>query len=152
MIETPARFSPRLAAHTLRLLVKSSRPCIINVSSVAGISSTGSGAIYGMSKAAVVQLTKILACEWSREGIRVNGVAPWVTLTPLLAAALKNNPASLDKAALHTPLRRPGEPHEMASAIVFLMLPASSYITGQTISVDGGLLASGFAGPCVSPD
>ena len=78
-------------------------------------------------------------------GIRVNSVAPWVTLTPLLAAALRTNPLSLDKASASTPLRRPAEPHEIAAAIVFLALPAASYITGHCIHADGGLMASGFA-------
>jgi Tropinone reductase 1 len=132
-----------------RLLVRSSRPTIVNVSSVAGLTSTGSGAIYAMSKAAVVQLTKALACEWARAGIRVNCVAPWVTMTPLLAAAIERNPESADKAAGGTPLKRVGQPEEIAAAIAFLILPASSYITGHVLNADGGLLANGFAGPCV---
>eukprot|EP00239_Pterosperma_sp_CCMP1384_P001293 CAMPEP_0197848760 /NCGR_PEP_ID=MMETSP1438-20131217/9933_1 /TAXON_ID=1461541 /ORGANISM="Pterosperma sp., Strain CCMP1384" /LENGTH=232 /DNA_ID=CAMNT_0043461157 /DNA_START=84 /DNA_END=779 /DNA_ORIENTATION=+ len=86
------------------LLSNSSRPTVINVSSVAGVNSTGSGGIYAMSKAAVVQLTKTLACEWAKVGIRVNCVAPWVTLTPLLAEALKTNPSSLEKAKAWTPM------------------------------------------------
>jgi Tropinone reductase 1 len=132
-----------------RLLVRSSRPTIVNVSSVAGLTSTGSGAIYAMSKAAVVQLTKALACEWAHAGIRVNCVAPWVTMTPLLAAAIERNPESADKAAGGTPLKRVGQPEEIAAAIAFLILPASSYITGHVLNADGGLLANGFAGPCV---
>lgn len=135
-----------------RLLVRSSRPTIVNVSSVAGLTSTGSGAIYAMSKAAVVQLTKTLACEWAGVGIRVNCVAPWVTMTPLLAAAIERQPGSADKAAGGTPLKRVGEPHEIAAAIAFLMMPASSYITGHVLNADGGLLANGFAGPCVAQD
>ena len=134
-----------------RLLIRSSRPTIVNVSSVAGLTSTGSGAIYAMSKAAVVQLTKALACEWARAGIRVNCVAPWVTMTPLLAAAIERNPESADKAAGGTPLKRVGQPEEIAAAIAFLILPASSYITGHVLNADGGLLANGFAGPCVEP-
>ena len=132
-----------------RLLARSTRPTIVNVSSVAGLTSTGSGAIYAMSKAAVVQLTRSLACEWAPAGIRVNCVAPWVTMTPLLAAAIERHPGSADKAASGTPLKRVGEPHEIAAAIAFLLMPASSYITGHVLNADGGLLANGFAGPCV---
>ena len=135
-----------------RLLVRSPRPTIVNVSSVAGLTSTGSGAIYAMSKAAVVQLTKALACEWAAVGIRVNCVAPWVTMTPLLAAAIERHPDSAAKAAGGTPLKRVGQPEEIAAAIAFLLLPASSYITGHILNADGGLLANGFAGPCVSED
>eukprot|EP00959_Pyramimonas_sp_CCMP1952_P439853 9208615-Pyramimonas_sp.AAC.1 len=134
------------AAHSL--LVKSIRPTVVNVASAAGVNSTGSGSIYAMSKAGVIQLTKVLACEWAKYKIRVNCVAPWVTKTPLLAAALEKNPASLDKAAKWTPLGRPGEPHEIACAIAFLTMPSASYITGHTINADGGLAANSFDGPC----
>mmetsp|Transcript_13322 Transcript_13322/g.22486 ORF Transcript_13322/g.22486 Transcript_13322/m.22486 type:complete len:284 (-) Transcript_13322:234-1085(-) len=129
-------------------LVKSSRPTVVNVSSAAGVSSTGSGSAYAMSKAAVIQLTKVLACEWAKDGIRVNCVAPWVTRTPLLAAALEKDPSSIVKAAKWTPLGRPGEPHEIASAVVFLAMHASSYVTGHVLNADGGLNANGFDGPC----
>jgi len=135
-----------------RLLARSSRPTIVNVSSVAGLTSTGSGAIYAMSKAAVVQLTKALACEWAGAGIRVNCVAPWVTMTPLLAQAIERSPGAADKAAQGTPLKRVAQPEEIASAIAFLLLPASSYVTAHTLVVDGGLSAQGFAGPCVGGD
>mmetsp|Transcript_26068 Transcript_26068/g.42608 ORF Transcript_26068/g.42608 Transcript_26068/m.42608 type:complete len:334 (+) Transcript_26068:74-1075(+) len=131
------------------LLARSSRPCIVNVSSVAGVTSTGSGGIYAMSKAAVVQLTKTLACEWAQYGIRVNCVAPWVTRTPMLAAAIEKNPSSIQKNCEWTPLHRPAEPEEISAAILFFALPCASFITGQTLCVDGGLLANGFAGPCV---
>eukprot|EP00899_Mesostigma_viride_P015421 jgi/Mesvir1/23880/Mv10672-RA.1 len=138
-----------LSKMAYRLLSRSSRPTIVNVASAAGVNSTGSGAIYAMSKAAIVQLTKSQACEWAKAGIRVNCVAPWVTNTPLLVEAVKNNPRALEKASERTPLGRPGEPEEIASAIAFLTLPASGYITGHTINVDGGLLVNAFPPPDV---
>ena len=140
-------------------LVESARrgrsPTIVNVASAAGVASTGSGAAYAMSKAGVVQLTKTLACEWAHLGIRVNAVAPWVTWTPLLRDAVEgpgkeDQRASLARAERATPLGRAAQPEEMASAIAFFAMPASSYVTGQCLAVDGGLLAEGFAGPCVS--
>ena len=129
-------------------------PTIVNVASAAGVASTGSGAAYAMSKAGVVQLTKTLACEWAHLGIRVNAIAPWVTWTPLLRDAVEgpgkeDQRASLARAERATPLGRAAQPEEMASAIAFFAMPASSYVTGQCLSVDGGLLAEGFAGPCV---
>ena len=133
------------------LLTRSSRPTIVNVASAAGLLSTGSGAAYAMSKAAVVQLTKTLACEWAPK-FRVNAIAPWVTWTPLLRDAVDGNPhqrESLARAERATPLGRAAQPDEMAAAIAFMALPASSYVTGQTLSVDGGLLIEGFAGPTV---
>ena len=124
---------------------------VVNVGSAAGVGSTGSGAAYGMTKAAIAHLSKILACEWAQHRIRVNCVAPWVTLTPLLEAALEKNPNSLEKAEARTPMRRAAKPEEIADAVVFLLMDASSYVTGQVLSVDGGLSANHVAGPTVEP-
>ena len=122
---------------------------VVTVGSAAGVGSTGSGSAYGATKAAVAQLCRILACEWAKFRIRVNCVAPWVTVTPLLEAALAKDPNSLAKAEARTPMRRAARPEEIADAVVFLLLDASSYITGQVLSVDGGLSANHFAGPTV---
>jgi Tropinone reductase 1 len=122
---------------------------IVNVSSAAGVQSSGTGTAYGMSKAAMNQLTRALACEWARLNIRVNAVIPWMTLTPMLENALKDCPNQIDKACDWTPMGRIGKPEEVAQPIVFLCMPASSYITGQCLGIDGGLTAQGFQGPCV---
>ena len=123
---------------------------IVNVSSAAGVQSSGTGAAYGMSKAALNHFTRILACEWAARGVRVNAVTPWMTMTPMLEDAVKKNPSQLDKVKAWTPMHRLADPAEVASPIVFLCLPASSYITGQVLGVDGGLTAQGFDGPCVT--
>jgi tropinone reductase I len=122
---------------------------VVNVSSAAGIQSSGTGIAYAASKAAMNQLTRGLACEWATKGIRVNAVAPWMTMTPMLQAAVKNDPTALQKVEEWTPVHRLGTPEEVASPIVFLCMPASSYITGQVLGVDGGLTAQGFRGPCI---
>lgn len=124
---------------------------IVNVSSAAGVQSSGTGAAYGMSKAAMNQMTRSLACEWARLNIRVNAVTPWMTMTPMLENALKDCPEQLDKVKDWTPLGRLGRPEEVAQPIVFLCMPASSYVTGQCMGIDGGLTAQGFQGPCVAP-
>lgn len=133
------------------LLEKGRSPCVVNVASVAGVTSSGTGAPYAMSKAAMVQLTRSLACEWGPLGIRVNCVAPWMTMTPLLAEAVAKDPTQLDAVAARTPLGRIATPEEIACAIAFMLLPAASYVTGQTLTVDGGITANGFAGPCAPP-
>jgi tropinone reductase I len=127
---------------------------IVNVSSAAGVQSSGTGAAYGMSKAALNHLTRILACEWAAvpRQIRVNAVTPWMTMTPMLQDAVKKNPSQLNKVNAWTPMHRLASAEEIADPIVFLCLPASSYITGQILGVDGGLTAQGFDGPCVTPD
>lgn len=124
---------------------------IVNVSSAAGVQSSGTGAAYGMSKAALNHFTRILACEWASSNIRVNAVTPWMTMTPMLEDAVKKNPTQLDKVKEWTPMHRLATPEEVADPIVFFCLPASSYVTGQCLGVDGGLTAQGFDGPCVTP-
>lgn len=130
-------------------LLKSSSACVVNVASVAGVSSTGTGSVYAMTKAAMAHLSRSLGCEWGPQGIRVNCVCPWMTMSPLLEEAVKNDPGQLDNARLHTPMRRLGEPEDTAGAVAFLCMPAAGYVTGQVICVDGGLCSQAFCGPCV---
>jgi Tropinone reductase 1 len=124
---------------------------IVNVSSAAGVQSSGTGIAYGLSKAAINQFTRSLACEWAPYSIRVNAVAPWMTMTPMLQEALKDSPNQLDKVNMWTPMKRIAQAEEIAGPIVFLCMPASSYVTGQVFGVDGGLTAQGFDGPCNMP-
>jgi len=128
-----------------------SSACVVNVASCAGLMSSGTGAAYGMSKAAMISLTKSLSCEWAKSRIRVNAVAPWMTMTPMLEDAVKNNPGALDKVKEWTPMQRLASAQEVADPVVFLCMPCSSYITGQCLAIDGGLSAQGFDGPCVTP-
>lgn len=135
----------------LPLLRKSSCASVVNVSSLAGVRSSGTGVIYAMTKAAMVHMSKALACEWAAYGIRVNCVAPWMARTPMLEAAVQKDPAQLQTVCAATPLGRLGEPADTAGAVCFLCMPASAYVTGQLLAVDGGTMAQGFRGPCIAP-
>lgn len=122
---------------------------VVNVGSVAGVSSTGTGSVYAMAKAAVNHLAKSLGCEWAPLGIRVNAVCPWMTMTPLLIDAISNNPAQLEDAKAATPMGRIGNVEDTAGLVTFLCMPAAAFVTGQIICADGGLCSEGFRGPCV---
>ncbi|XP_027929007.1 tropinone reductase homolog At5g06060-like [Vigna unguiculata] len=125
------------------LLKASEKGSIVFLSSVAGVTSMGTGSVYAASKAAINQLTKNLACEWAKDNIRSNCVVPWTTRTPLIQHLLQNQ-SFVDDVMSRTPLKRIAEPEEVSSLVTFLCLPAASYITGQVICVDGGVTVNGF--------
>lgn len=125
------------------LLKKSNNGSVINIASVAGSVDVQSGPPYGMTKAAIIQLTKHLAVEWAPDKIRVNAVSPWYIETPLTQPVL-SQPERLKKIIDQTPMGRVGQPEEIASAVAYLAMNKSSYVTGQNINVDGGMLAKGL--------
>ncbi len=110
---------------------------IIYVSSIAGIKGTDDIGTYGMSKAAVIAMARNLAVTWGKRGIRVNTIAPGLVRTDF-ARALWEDPERLAQVEEHCPMRRIGEPDDIAGTAVFLASDAARYITGQTIVVDGG--------------
>lgn len=123
------------------LLLKSSYPSIINIASIAGLLDVKTGSPYGISKAGLLQMTRNLAVEWAEDSIRVNSVSPWFTETPLTENLLQNDEKKAHVIS-RTPLKRVAKPEEIAGAVAFLAMKASSYITGQNIIVDGGMTAN----------
>ena len=121
---------------------------VIHVGSVAGLVALPTGIAYAAAKAGLAQAARTLALEWARDGIRVNTVAPWYTRTPLVEPVL-SRPEALAAILARTPLGRIAEPHEVATAVAFLAMPAASYITGQCLAVDGGMSIQGL--PAVVP-
>ncbi|WGL54027.1 glucose 1-dehydrogenase [Nocardioides sp. BP30] len=112
---------------------------IVNIASIYGLGSTYpiGDASYTSSKAAVVNLTRDLAGQWGKHGVRVNAIAPGFFRSEM-AEELFTNDKVHQRITLATPMRRTGEPGELDGALLFLLSDASSFVTGQTIAVDGG--------------
>lgn len=125
------------------LLKASGGATLVNMLSVAGLTHIRTGAPYGMTKAALLQLTRNLAVEWASDHIRVNAVAPWYTMTPLVEKLFENKDY-LNEILEKTPIGRIASPAEVARVVCFLCMPASSYVTGQCITVDGGFTINSF--------
>lgn len=119
-------------------LQNSANAAVVNIASVAGLAHMRSGVVYGMTKAALLQMTRNLAVEWAPDGIRVNAIAPWYTDTPLARQVLEDDQYR-DAVLARTPMQRIGSAEEMATATAFLCMPAAGYVTGQCLSVDGGV-------------
>jgi len=117
-------------------LKKSDYPSIVNISSIAGSNIVKTGAPYAMAKAALSHMSRYLAVEWGPDNIRVNAIEPWYIRTPLTNVVLGNQEA-LSKITAKTPLGRYGEADEISGLAAFLCMPASSYISGHCIPIDG---------------
>jgi len=114
---------------------------VILMASIAALRGNKAIGLYGMTKAALAQLARNLAVEWGPRGVRANAIAPGLIRTPL-ADALLSDDAFMARRLAATPLRRVGEPEEVAGVAVMLASAAGGFITGQTLVVDGGTVVS----------
>jgi NAD(P)-dependent dehydrogenase (short-subunit alcohol dehydrogenase family) len=127
----------RLARAAGAAMTKQKSGSIITITSVSSEVANPSYAAYAASKAGAAHLTRVLALEWATSGVRVNAIGPAVTPTPLSTNIL-NNPATASNALSKIPMNRFGTPDDLIAAVVFLLAPGSSFMTGQALYVDGG--------------
>jgi len=125
--------------YQIPLMLENGGGCILNVASMAGISGAPKLTAYAAAKHAVVGLTKTAALEFARKNIRVNAVCPFFSPTPLVSESLGLEFVAI--AEQGSPMKRLGSPDEMVSAMLHIIAPDNSYMTGQTIAVDGGVSA-----------
>jgi NAD(P)-dependent dehydrogenase (short-subunit alcohol dehydrogenase family) len=131
-----------IAVRAAKPALSRSHGTVVNVSSVHALSSRGGASSYAASKSGLLGFTRAAAVELGMDRIRVNAVAPGAIDTRMLAGdASTDRNAALDRLAQRTPLRRIGKPQEVARAIYFLAGESSSFVTGQTLVVDGGAVA-----------
>jgi len=129
-----------------RVMLGQGRGAIVNLASGAGIAAVPYRNGYGASKAAVISLTRTLACEWAASGVRVNAVAPGYTRTEMVERLIAGGKVDPDRVAARIPLGRMASPEEIAEAIFYVASDQASYVTGALVPVDGGFLAFGGTG------
>jgi NAD(P)-dependent dehydrogenase (short-subunit alcohol dehydrogenase family) len=130
-----------------REMAKAGGGAIVNMSSVNGVLAIPNIASYNVSKGGINQLTRVMALALADKGIRVNAVAPGTIATELAAKAVLTSEEAKRRIMSRTPLRRLGEPDEIADTVAYLASDAASYITGEIVVVDGGRLTLNYTVP-----
>ena len=130
-----------------RQMAKAGKGSIINMSSVNGVLAIPTIASYNVSKGGINQLTRVMALALADKGIRVNAVAPGTIATELAAKAVLTSDDAKARILSRTPMKRLGEPSEIADTVAFLASDAASYITGEIVVVDGGRMALNYTVP-----
>lgn len=141
VLDINLRSAARLTSGLIPGMAERGGGSVVLMSSIAGLRGNGAIGLYGLSKAALAQLARNLAVEWGPKGVRVNAVSPGLIRTPL-AQDLMANDTFMQRRLQATPLRRVGEPEEIAGVVVMLASAAGGFITGQNLVVDGGTTIS----------
>ena len=130
-----------------RVMVQQGRGAIVNMSSVNGTLTIPTIASYNASKGAINQLTRVMALSFADQGVRVNAVAPGTIATELARSAVLTSDEAKARIMSRTPMKRLGEPGEIADVVAFLLSDASSYVTGEIVVADGGRMTLNYTVP-----
>jgi len=130
-----------------RVMAAAGRGAIVNMSSVNGVLAIPTIASYNVSKGGINQLTRVMALALADKGVRVNAVAPGTIATELAAKAVLTSDEARQRIMSRTPMKRLGEPAEIADAVAWLASDASSYVTGEIVVVDGGRMTLNYTVP-----
>jgi NAD(P)-dependent dehydrogenase (short-subunit alcohol dehydrogenase family) len=131
----------RMMRAVLPQMIKQGKGAIINISSIASLVGLPTLPAYAASKGAIDAMTRALAVDYAKEGIRCNVVNPGLIDTPM-AAPLMNNPEQLNTILSHYPIRRAGKPEEVANMVLYLVSDEATWVTGGTFPIDGGMTIS----------
>lgn len=131
------RSAMHLTASLMPAMAQRRQGSVVLLSSIAGLRGNGAIGLYSLTKAALAALARNLAVQWGPQGVRCNAVSPGLIRTPL-ATDLMANEAFMQRRLQMTPLRRVGEPHEVAGAVAFLASAAGAFVNGHNLVVDGG--------------
>lgn len=127
--------------YQIEAMLKQGSGHILNLSSMAGIGGAPKGAAYAAAKHAVVGLTRTAAVEYAKKGIRANAICPFYSPTNILAVDGFDSPESQQRLAQGSPMRRLGDPQEIVNTMILILSPGNSYMSGQTIAIDGAVSA-----------
>ncbi|MFQ5436481.1 MAG: SDR family oxidoreductase, partial [Anaerolineae bacterium] len=127
--------------HQIPQMIAQGGGVIVNTASVAGLVGTHSMPVYGAGKHAVIGLTKSAALEYARKNIRINAVCPSVINTPMVRRGFTSFPQFVEATKRLNPMRRLGEPEEVAAAVLWLCSAEASFVNGTALTVDGGFTA-----------
>ena len=130
-----------------RVMAQAGRGAIVNMSSVNSVLAIPDIASYNVSKGGINQLTRAMALALADKGVRVNAVGPGTIATELAAQAVLTSEEAKNKIMMRTPIKRLGEPAEVADVVAFLASDAASYMTGEIVMVDGGRMALNYTVP-----
>ncbi|MBG9390256.1 SDR family NAD(P)-dependent oxidoreductase [Caenimonas aquaedulcis] len=130
-----------------RVMAKAGRGSIVNMSSVNGVLAIPTISSYNVSKGGINQLTRVMALSLADKGVRVNAVAPGTIATELAAKAVLTSEEAKARIMSRTPMKRLGEPSEIADAVAYLASDAASYVTGEIVVVDGGRMTLNYTVP-----